>query len=198
MPTTRRLPAVLFLAALLLSACARGQAAGPTATAAPATTIAPTATTQTSGEPKVPPSTGPPVDGDRPGIGCCAASALRGSNPSSDGAAGTIYFTIQLRNISARTCTVKGSPGVRLLDAQGQPLFAAAPARPDGVLVTLRPGRAARLVVVSQHVCDSFVVTGSRIRVTLPRGQGSLVVPLGENLDTCRGLSAQPLEPATA
>jgi hypothetical protein len=43
MPTTRRLSAVLFLAALLLSACARGQAADPTATAAPA--IAPTATT---------------------------------------------------------------------------------------------------------------------------------------------------------
>jgi hypothetical protein len=194
MPTTRRLPAVLFLAALLLSACARGQTAGPTATPAPA--IAPTATTQTSGEPKVPPSTtGPPVD--PPAVRRCVASALRGSNPSSDGAAGTIYFTIQLRNISARTCTVKGSPGVRLLDAQGQPQFAAAPARPDGALVTLRPGRAARLVVVSQHVCDSFVVTGSRIRVTLPQGQGSLVVPLGENLDTCRGLSAQPLEPAT-
>jgi hypothetical protein len=195
MPTTRRLlPAALFLAALLLSACTRGQTAGPTATPAPAT--APTATAQTSGRPETPPSTtGPPVD--RPVIRRCAASALRGSPQGSDGAAGTIYFTIQLRNVSARTCTVKGSPGVRLLEAQGQPLFAAAPARPDGALMTLRPGRAARLVVVSPHVCDSFVVTGSRIRVTLPQGQGSLVVPLGENLDTCRGLSAQPLEPAT-
>jgi Domain of unknown function (DUF4232) len=194
MPTTRRLPAVLFLAALLLSACARGQTAGPTATPAPAT--APTATAQTSGEPKVPPSTtGPPVD--RPAVRHCVASALRGSPQGSDGAAGTIYFTIQLRNISARTCTVKGSPGVRLLDAQGQPLFVSGPARSDGSVVTLRPGRAARLVVVAQHVCDSLVVTGSRIRVTLPLGQGSLVMPLGENLDTCRGLSAQPLEPAT-
>jgi hypothetical protein len=193
MPTTRRLPAVLFLAALLLSACARGQTAGPTATAAPS--IAPTATVQTSGEPKVPPSTtGPPVD--QPAVRRCVASALRGSNPSSDGAAGTIYFTIQLRNVSARTCTVKGSPGVRLLDAQGQPLFAAAPARPDGALVTLRPGRAARLVFSSPHACDSFVWS-SRIRVTLPHGQGSLVVPLGENLDTCRHLYVvQPLEPA--
>jgi hypothetical protein len=193
MPTTRRLPAVLFLAALMLSACARGQTADPNATAAPA--IAPTTTPQTSGRPETPPSTnGPPVD--RPVIRRCAASALRGSNPSSDGAAGTIYFTIQLRNVSARTCTVKGSPGVRLLDTQGQTLFAAAPARPDGALVTLRPGRAARLVFSSPHACDSFVWS-SRIRVTLPHGQGSLVVPLGENLDTCRHLYVvQPLEPA--
>jgi hypothetical protein len=195
MPTTRRLlPAALFLAALLLSACTRGQTAGPTATPAPAT--APTATAQTSGRPETPPSTtGPPVD--RPVIRRCAASALRGSPQGSDGAAGTIYFTIQLRNVSVRTCTVKGSPGVRLLDAQGQPLFAAAPARPDGALMTLRPGRAARLVFSSPHACDSFVWS-SRIRVTLPHGQGSLVVPLGENLDTCRHLYVvQPLEPAT-
>jgi hypothetical protein len=195
MPTTRRLPAVLFLAALLLSACARGQATDPTATAA--TSIAPTATTQTTGEPKVPPSTtGPPVD--RPGIGRCAASALRGSNQGSDGAAGTIWFTIQLRNISARTCTVKGSPGVRLLSVQGQPLIASTPVRLDGgSLVTLRPGRAARLVFSSPHACDSLVMA-SRIRVTLSHGQGSLVVQLGEDLDACRHLYVQPLEPATA
>jgi hypothetical protein len=194
MPTTRRLPAVLFVAALLLSACGRGQATDPTATPAPATTIAP-ATTQTSGEPKVPPSTtGPPVD--QPATVRCAASALRGSDQGSEGAAGTTWFTIQLRNVSARTCTVKGSPGVRLLDAQGQPLFASTPVRPGGLLVTLRPGRAARLVFSSPHACDSFVWS-SRIRVTLPHGQGSLVVPLGENLDTCRHLYVQPLEPAT-
>jgi hypothetical protein len=197
MPTIRRLPAVLFLAALLLSACARGQATDPAATPAPA--IAPPTTPQASGEPKVPPSTaGPPVDVDRPGIGRCAASALRGSNQGSDGAAGTIWFTIQLRNISARTCTVKGSPGVRLLSVQGQPLIASTPVRLDGgSLVTLRPGRAARLVFSSPHACDSFVMA-SRIRVTLSHGQGSLVVQLGEDLDACRHLYVQHLEPATA
>ena len=193
MRPARILTAVLFAAAVAVTGCA----AHPTATPAPASAIAPPTTTQTTGEPKVPPSTtGPPVD--RPAIGRCAASALRGSNQGSDGAAGTIWFTIQLRNVSARTCTVKGSPGVRLLSVQGQPLLASEPARLDGgSLVTLRPGRAARLVFSSPHACDSFVMA-SRIRVTLSHGQGSLVVQLGEDLDACRHLYVQPLQPATA
>jgi Domain of unknown function (DUF4232) len=193
MPTTRRLSAVLFLGALLLSACARGQAAGPNATATPATTIAPTVTTQTTGAPKVPPSTaGPPVD--RPAIRSCAAWALRGSDQGGDGAAGTLWSTIQLRNVSARTCTVKGSPKVQLLGAHGQPLFAAAPHRPGGALVTLRPGSAAQFALGVSDVCDSFVA-GSSIQVTPTPGKGSLVVQLG--FATCRSPSVNDLEPAT-
>jgi hypothetical protein len=183
----------LFLAALLLSACARGQATDPNATPAPTTSIAPTATAQTTGEPKVPPSTaGPPVD--LPGPRRCAASALRGSIQGGDGAAGTLWSTIQLLNVSARTCTVKGSPKVQLLGAQGQPLFAPAPARPGGALVALRPGTAAQFAVGVSDVCDSFVA-GSRIRVTPTPGKGSLVVQLG--FATCRSPSVNDLEPAT-
>ncbi|HEY2958638.1 MAG TPA: DUF4232 domain-containing protein [Actinomycetota bacterium] len=194
MPTTRRLPAVLFLAALLLSACARGQAGDRNAAPAPATTSAPTATTQASGEPTGPPSTtSPPVD--RPVIRRCSASALRGSGRYADGAAGTLWYTVQLRNVSARTCTVKGSPEVRLLDVQGLPLFVSGPARPDGSLVSLRPGAAAQFALGVSDVCDS-TVGGPRIRVTLPQGQGSLVVKLG--FATCRTLQVQPLAPSGA
>jgi hypothetical protein len=194
MPTTRRLPAVLFLAALLLSACARGQAADPNATTAPTTTMAPTTTAQTSGRPETPPSTtGPPVD--RPAIRRCVASVLRGSGQYSDGAMGTLWYTVQLRNVSARTCTVKGSPEVRLLDAEGLPLFVSGPARPDGSVVTLRPGAAAQFALGVSNVCDS-TVAGPRIRVTLPKGRGSLVVKLG--FGTCRTLQVQPLAPAAS
>jgi Domain of unknown function (DUF4232) len=199
MPTTRRLPAVLFLAALLLSACARGHEADPNATAAPA--IAPTTTPQTSGRPETPPSTNdPPVD--RPGPRRCAAAALRGSIHGSDGAAGTSWSIVQLRNASARTCTVRGSPKVQLLSAQVQPLFASTPARPGGALVTLRPGTAAQFALAVSNVCD-HTVGGSHLRVTLTPRQGSLVVPLGDGLTTqglatCRSLGVQPLEPATA
>jgi hypothetical protein len=179
MPTARRLPAVLFIAALMLSACARGQTAGPTATPALARTIAPATTTQTGGAPETPESTnGPPVD--RPGIRRCAASALRGSVQGSEGAAGTVWTTVQLRNASARTCTVKGIPEVRLLGAHGRPVTA--PSVPDrrhaGSLVVLRPGQAAHFVFTQPNVCD-HTVAGSRLRVTLPSGQGSLVVQLG-------------------
>jgi hypothetical protein len=167
----------LFLAALMLSACARGHEADPNATAAPA--IAPTTTPQTSGRSETPPSTNdPPVD--QPGPRRCAAAVLRGSVQGSEGAAGTVWTTIQLRNASARTCTVKGSPGVRLLGAHGQPVTA--PSVPDrrhaGALVVLRPGRAAHFVFTQPNVCD-HTVAGSRLRVTLPSGQGSLVVQLG-------------------
>jgi hypothetical protein len=201
MPTTRRLPAVLFIAALMLSACARGQTADPNAKPAPVPAIAPTATPQTSGAPETPPSTnGPPVD--LPAPRRCATGALRGSIHYSDGAAGTSWFIVQLRNVSARTCTVKGSPKVQLLSVQGRLLFASAPARPGGALVTLRPGAAAQFGLGVSTVCD-HTVGGSHIRVTLSPRQGSLVVPLGDGLTnqgfaTCRSLSVNYLEPATA
>jgi hypothetical protein len=110
MPTTRRLSAVLFLAALLLSACARGQAADPTATAAPA--IAPTATTQTTGEPKVPPSTtGPPAD--RPAIRSCAASALPEPQRQRPGARHRVKQNGRSSATSATAVTAGVGPSLR-------------------------------------------------------------------------------------
>src|SRR5215213_5478231 len=111
----------------------------------------------------------------------CAASALRGSVQASDGAAGTIYTTIGLRNLSARACTVKGVPQVRLLndEDQSQPLTApSVPGGPAGSLVVLRPGGAARFTFSRPNACDR-TVAGSRLWVTLPQSQGSLVVDLG-------------------
>jgi hypothetical protein len=135
-----------------------------------------------------------------PATGRCAASALRGSVQGSDGAAGHIWYTIQLRNASVRTCTLKGIPQVRLLDAQGQPVTAPSqPGGPAGSLVVLRPGQAARFSFSEPNACDSFV-TGSRLRVTLPASQGSLVVPLGAatRFGTCARVGVQALEASTA
>ena len=99
-------------------------ASQPPATASPARS-APAGTRQPAVGPNLPPSTsGTSPSGGRPTPGRCAASALRGSVQGRDGAAGTIYTTIGLRNISATTCTVKGIPQVRLLDDQGQPVTA--------------------------------------------------------------------------
>jgi len=200
MRPARILTIVLFVAAVAVTGCT-AHATAPHPAAAPETpaTAPPPAPTPkpTTPAPKPPdtppPTTGPPVD--RPATGRCAASALRGSDQGNEGAAGTIWYTVRLRNASARTCTVKGSPEVRLLDAFGQPLFVSGPARPDGSVVTLRPGAAAQFALGVSDVCDS-TVGGSRIRVTLPRGQGSLVVKLG--FATCRSLQVQPLAPATA
>jgi hypothetical protein len=130
-------------------------------------------------------------------------SRLRGPahrRPATAGAAGTIWTTVDLRNVSARTCTVKGVPEVRLLGTQGQPLTAPSrPDRPGGPLLALRPGQAARFALGIPNVCDS-TVTGSRIRVTLPPGQASLVVNLGGEtaFGTCARVHVQPLERASA
>jgi hypothetical protein len=128
--------------------------------------------------------------------GRCAASALAGTVQDSDGAAGHIWYRVQLRNTSARTCTVKGIPGVRLLGSHRQPVTApSVPGGPAGSLVVLRPGQAARFVFSEPNACDSFVV-GSRLLVTLPQGRGSLVVDLGgeTRFGTCARVGVQALQ----
>jgi hypothetical protein len=144
------------------------------------------------------PVTTSPSDG-QPASGGCAASALRGSVQGSDGAAGTIWTTIQLRNASGRTCTLKGIPGVRLLGGQGQPVTApSVPAGPAGSLVVLRPGQAARFAFSQPNACDSFVL-GARLQVTLPQGRGSLLVALGgeTRFGTCASVGVQALQAST-
>jgi Protein of unknown function (DUF4232) len=138
--------------------------------------------------------------GGQPTPGRCAASALRGSVQGSEGAAGSIYTTIGLSNGSATTCTVQGIPQVRLLGDRGQPVTApSVPGGPAGSLVVLRPGQAARFTIRLTNVCDE-VVAGSRLRVTLPRGQGSLTVPLGAGttFGTCAPVGVQALEASPA
>jgi hypothetical protein len=109
-------------------------------------------------------------------------------------------MTIQLRNASTRTCTVKGIPQVRLLGAQGQPVTA--PSRPEGPagsLVVLGPGRAASFEFHYPNACDTAVV-GSRLRVTLPQQQGSVIVPLDTKtrFGTCASVGVQALQASTA
>jgi hypothetical protein len=62
----------------------------------------------------------------------------------------------------------------------------------------LRPGQAARFVFSEPNACDRFVV-GSRLLVTLPQGQGSLVVSLGREtrFGTCAGVGVQALQATT-
>jgi hypothetical protein len=195
MRPVRIIAAVMFAAAVAVTGCsARSTAAGPPAASQRPETAPPLVSAPTTS-----PSTAGP-SGGQPATGRCDASALRGTVQGSEGAAGTIWTTIRLRNASGRTCTIKGIPGVRLLGAQGQPV--SAPSEPDGPggsLLRLRPGQEAGFAYGVANVCDR-TVAGSRIRVSLPSGQGSLVVPLGREarFGTCASVRVQALEPATA
>jgi hypothetical protein len=169
------------------------------AATAPPVSSAPTAKPRPAAGPDLPPSTTNP-SGGHPAPGRCAASTLRGSVQGREGAAGTIYTTVGLGNVSAETCTVKGIPQVRLLGAQGQPVTApSVPSGPAGSVVVLRPGRAARFTFSEPNACDARVA-GSRLRVTLPGGQGSVTVPLGAvtSFGTCASVRVRALEAATA
>jgi hypothetical protein len=192
MRPARVITAIVFAAAVAATGCrAHSTAAGGSQRPEPAPPLVTAPTT--------PPSSGAP-SGGRPVTGRCDAAALRGSVQGSEGAAGTIWTTVRLRNASGRTCSVSGIPEVRLLGAQGQPV--SAPSEPDGPggsPVVLRPGQAASFAYAVPNVCDR-TVAGSRLRVTLPAGRGSLVVPLGAEarFGTCASVRVRALEPATA
>jgi hypothetical protein len=174
-------------------------ASPPPATASPVGS-APTGKPQSGAGPDLARSTSTTTpSGGQPAPGRCAASALAGSVLGTEGAAGTIYTTIGLRNRSASTCTVQGIPQVRLLSTQGQPVTApSAPSGPAGSLVVLRPGQAARFSFSRPNACDALVA-GSRLRVTLPAGHGSLTVPLDAvtTFGTCASVRVQALEAST-
>jgi hypothetical protein len=195
MRPARIIAAVIFAAAVAAtgSYLALSTATHPSAAPQPPGTASPVVPVPTTNpQPGPGPTTPPPT-------GRCDASALAGSVQGTEGAAGTIWYTIQLRNASARTCTVKGIPEVRLLGAQGQPVTAPSqPDRPGGSLVVLRPGQAARFVFAEPNVCD-HTVAGSRLRVTLPAGQGSLVVQLGGQaaFGTCASVRVRALQAPT-
>jgi hypothetical protein len=195
MRPARIIAAVIFAAAIAITGCAADSTAThPSPAPQPPGTAPPLDPAPTT---RPPSGAGPDM---APATGRCAASALRGSVQGSDGAAGHIWYSIRLGNASARTCTLKGIPQVRLLGAQGQPVTApSAPGGPAGSLVVLRPGGAARFSFSEPNACDSFV-TGSRLRVTLPASQGSLVVPLGAvtRFGTCARIGVQALEASTA
>jgi len=206
MRPARIIATVVFAAAIAITGCSApttathpSPAPQPPGTSPPLNPV-PTIKPQPGPGLETPPSTYDP-SGGRPATSRCAASALRGSVQGTEGAAGTIWTTIQLRNTSPRTCTVKGIPEVRLLGAQGQPVTA--PSLPDrrhaGSLVVLRPGQAAHFVFTEPNVCDT-TVAGSRLRVTLPSGQGSVIVPLGTEtrFGTCASVGVQALEASTA
>jgi Protein of unknown function (DUF4232) len=203
MRPARVITAVIFAAAIAITGCsAHATATHPSPAPQPQGTAppldpTPTTTPAAGPGPNLPPSTTSPSG--QPETSRCAASALRGMVQGSDGAAGTIWTTIGLRNTSARTCTLKGIPEVRLLGVQDQPVTApSTPLGPAGSPVVLRSGQEARFAFSRPNACDS-VVAGSRLRVTLPQSRDSLTVALGgeTRFGTCAGVGVQALQAST-
>ena len=56
------------------------------------------------------------------GLAHCQPADLAGAVLGSQGAAGTIEFTVSLRNATAASCALEGYPGMQLIDGAGNPL----------------------------------------------------------------------------
>ena len=133
--------AALLSTAALLAACdTASQSAGEPA-AAGTPTAAATSTAPTSAAPATTSSSSAAVT-------MCATSALKASvNTAKPGAAaGSIYYPLDLTNISGGTCTVFGYPGVSFVTGPSGTLIGRAatrnPVKP-ATTITLTPGQVA-------------------------------------------------------
>jgi hypothetical protein len=140
-----------------------------------------------------PPAAAPTGTPPAAGTAACTSGGLRVSLGAANGAAGSIYYPIQFRNVSGAACTLYGYPGVSFVAAQGAGQLGGAAARNSTFspkLVTLAPGAVAHAsvqVVVAQSYPAALCrpVTAHYLRV-FPPGQ---VTPLYASLTatTCTG-----------
>jgi hypothetical protein len=175
--------------ALTLAACS----SSPTASKATTTTTGrSTSTTATTTAPTSTSSPSSTTSTTAAGVTTCLASQLSIGSHAQGAAAGTIYLTVTLTNISSSTCTLSGYPGMQLLGAQGTAiptnvvrggLGAGAPAaaqKPPS-LVTLLPQQVATFSLMYEDVPEgneTTCPTSSRAEITPPNDVTPGVVTL--------------------
>lgn len=139
---------------------------GGPVTTAPTTTAAPTTTT-------------PGPTGPQP----CQTAQLIGRLANPNGAAGTIYYTLELTHIGPTTCTVTGYAGVSFVTNSAGTQVGAAARRDPGsaATVTLAPGQSAGatlgIVDASNYGSGCGIVPVAGLRVYPPGNTGALFVP---------------------
>jgi hypothetical protein len=130
--------AALLAAAALVSACGTatpGSASGAATASAPASHSAGASTPAATPVPST-------------SVASCATSALKAAvvTAKSSGAAGSIYYPLDLTNISGTACTLAGYPGVSFVSGPAGPLMGRAASRNPvhpAAAITLMPGQVA-------------------------------------------------------
>ncbi len=117
---------------------------------------------------------------------CSAAGLLIWiPNGLGSGTAGSVYYRLELTNLSARTCTLSGFPAVSAVNLAGRRIGRPARHEPSGkgAAVTLAFGASAvarlRIVeagAISPSACHMRTAAGLRVRP--PGGRSSRLVPL--------------------
>lgn len=117
----------------------------------------------------------------------CGTFSLLGELRNAQGAAGSRFVTLVLTNVTRRTCSLRGYPGLRLLGPTNRPL----PTRVVRVgvaggprTVVLAPGRSARsdlrfsaIPHPGEPASGPCEPTPARVRVAPPGGAHPFVIP---------------------
>lgn len=180
----RRAAAIGALApvAVFAAACSSGSTSAQKPSTRTVTVTATPGSSQGSGSSSSPTSSPSPT-----GPGDCATSALHVSTGQSQGAAGTIYTSIDFKNVAGSPCILRGYPGVSLVTAgssAGHQIGAAArrdPATPV-TAITLAPGQVAHATLgVSQAgnypATTCHPVTAHWLKVFPPNQYAAVYLP---------------------
>lgn len=116
----------------------------------------------------------------------CMGSDLAAQVMSWLGAAGTRYGTIQVTNMAATSCTVRGTPGIQLVDGQGHVfldsanLGAPASVTPTDPVFTSLAGGANSIYLMAglSNYCGAAPTSPVRMALVLPISLGRVVATL--------------------
>ncbi|UZJ32910.1 DUF4232 domain-containing protein [Streptomyces endophytica] len=204
---------LIAVAALTLTACqdGTGAASRPSSAAAPATSqetgsgAKPSGSAQQSAGGERPSanaaSTGSKAKGNVPGTTESRASAMTASDRctaanmslrlgASDIGAGNIHYPLVFTNKGKKACTLRGFPGVSLIQRDGSPVGKPATREggPGGV-VRLQPGQSAHAVLhtVNEGVSDTPCWSRSQIVFVYPPGSKESMTTGSRGLRVCGG-----------
>jgi len=128
---------------------------------------------------------------------CTTAGLVIWLNAEDSGALGSFYFKIEFANLSGRTCTLDGYPGVSAVNLHGRQIGSPADREVAGTprVVTLAPEAEATALL---HVVDVGVLpnschrtTAAGLRVYPPGERASKLVPFP--FRTCAKLGDSPM-----
>jgi hypothetical protein len=115
---------------------------------------------------------------------CSTSGLVVWLNTQGNGTAGSIYYTLELTNLSGRTCTLLGYPGVSAVTLGGAQLGSAAGRYNTGKVTAVTLGTGATATASLQIVeAGNFppatcrMVTASGLRVYPPNQTVSKVIP---------------------
>jgi len=134
---------------------------------------------------------------------CQPGGAVVWLDTQSNGAAGTIYYSLKITNLSGRSCRMFGYPGVSAVSLRGTQLGAPASRALSSVperTITLRTGQTATAYlgihsVINVPRASCRPVTAAGLRVYLPGRTVSKIVPYPFQTCSARGQGSLSISP---